>query len=339
MNATQQFIGLASKVLTVLLLYFGARLVIDNELTVGGLIAFNMLAGRVNAPILKLASVWQEVTQMKVSIRRLAEIMDAPVEPAFRPGRSLPPPLMGCVTLDHVTFRYAPQAPEVLCDLSLEAKPGEIVGITGVSGSGKTTLTRLIQRLYVPERGRVLIDGMDLALMDASWLRRQIGVVSQDVTLFNRSVRDNIALGRSDLSMEQIMNAAKLAGAHDFVLQLPQGYDTVVGERGSQLSGGQRARVAIARALAGDPRVLLLDEATASLDYDSERAIHDNMARICEGRTVFIVAHRLSTLRLADRVLVLDGGRLVESGHHGDLLRIGGRYASLYRSHQVLEAA
>lgn len=338
-NATQQFIGLASKVLTVLLLYFGARLVIDNELTVGGLIAFNMLAGRVNAPILKLASVWQEVTQMKVSIKRLADIMDAPVEPAFRPGRSVPPPLVGGVTLTHVTFRYAPQAPEVLSDLSLEVKPGEIVGITGVSGSGKTTLTRLIQRLYVPERGRVLIDGMDLALMDASWLRRQIGVVGQDVTLFNRSVRDNIALGRAELPMEKIMDAAKLAGAHDFVLQLPEGYDTVIGERGSQLSGGQRARVAIARALAADPRILLLDEATASLDYDSERAIHDNMARICEGRTVFIVAHRLSTLRLADRVLVLDGGRLVESGHHRDLLRTGGRYASLYRAHQVLEAA
>ncbi|MDR7097219.1 peptidase domain-containing ABC transporter [Hydrogenophaga laconesensis] len=338
-NATQQFMGLASKVLTVLLLYFGARLVIDNELTVGGLIAFNMLAGRVNAPILKLASVWQEVTQMKVSVKRLAEIMDAPVEPAFRPGRSVPPSLKGGVTLEHVTFRYAPHAPEVLSDLSLDVKPGEIVGITGVSGSGKTTLTRLIQRLYVPERGRVLIDGMDLALMDASWLRRQIGVVSQDVTLFNRSVRENIALGRADLPMEKIMDAAKLAGAHDFVLQLPQGYDTVIGERGSQLSGGQRARLAIARALAGDPCILLFDEATASLDYDSERAVHDNMARICEGRTVFIVAHRLSTLRLADRVLVLDKGRLVESGHHRDLLRMGGRYASLYRSHQVLEAA
>lgn len=338
-NATQQFIGLASKVLTVLLLYFGARLVIDGELTVGGLIAFNMLAGRVNAPILKLASVWQEVTQMKVSIRRLAEIMDAPVEPAFQTGRSVPPPITGRVTLKHVTFRYAPQAPEVLSDLSLDVKPGEVVGVTGLSGAGKTTLTRLVQRLYVPERGSVQIDGMDLSLMNTSWLRRQIGVVGQDAMLFDRSVRENIALGRSDLPMEKIMEAARLAGAHDFILQLPNGYDTMIGERGSRLSGGQRARVAIARALAGDPRILLLDEATAALDYESERAIHDNMNRICEGRTVFIVAHRLSTLRLADRVLVLEGGRLIESGHHRDLLRIGGRYASLYRAHQVLEAA
>lgn len=243
-NATQQFIGLASKVLTVLLLYFGARLVIDGELTVGGLIAFNMLAGRVNAPILKLASVWQEVTQMKVSIQRLAEIMDAQPEPAFQPGRSAPPALEGRVTVDHVTFRYAPQAPEVLAELTLEVNPGEIVGITGLSGAGKTTLMRLVQRLYVPERGRVLVDGMDLAHMDAAWLRRQIGVVGQDTVLFNRSVRENIALGRTDIPMEKIMDAARLAGAHDFILQLPDGYDTVIGERGSRLSGGQRARVA-----------------------------------------------------------------------------------------------
>jgi len=338
-NATQQFMGLASKVLTVLLLYFGARLVIDGELTVGGLIAFNMLAGRVNAPILKLASVWQEVAQMKVSIRRLAEIMDAPAEPAFRPGRSALPDLQGRVTLEHVTFRYAPQTPEVLSDLTLNVNPGEVVGITGLSGAGKTTLMRLVQRLYVPDRGRVLIDGMDLAKMDAQWLRRQIGVVGQDTVLFNRSVRENIALGRSDISMARIMEVARLAGAHEFILQLPDGYDTVIGERGGRLSGGQRARVAIARALAVDPRILLLDEATAALDYESEKAVHDNMARICEGRTVFIVAHRLSTLRLADRVLVLDGGRLIESGHHRDLLQNNGRYASLYRAHQVLEAA
>ncbi len=338
-SATNQLINLAGKVLTVLLLYFGARLVIDGQLTVGGLIAFNMLAGRINAPILKLASVWQEFTQMKVSIKRLADIMDATPEPAFRADRSMPPALQGQLKFEEVSFRYAPNTPEVIADLNLNVCPGDIVGITGISGAGKTTLMRLIQRLYIPERGRILLDGMDLSTVDTSWLRRQIGVVGQDTALFNRSVRDNIALGHPALSMEAVINSARLAGAHDFILQLPEGYDTVVGERGSKLSGGQRARIAIARALVTNPQILLFDEATAALDYESERLIHDNMARICAGRTVFVVAHRLSTLRLATRILVLDHGRVIETGNHPDLMRIKGRYAALYRAHQVLEAA
>jgi subfamily B ATP-binding cassette protein HlyB/CyaB len=338
-QATQQFIGLVGKALTVALLYFGAKLVIAGELTVGGLIAFNMLSGRVNAPILKLASLWQDFAQMKVSVRRLADIMDAPAEPAFRPGRAAPPALRGRITFQDMTFRYAPGAPEVLCDLSLDIQPGEIVGITGISGAGKTTLMRLVQRLYTPEKGRILLDGMDLGAVDTGWLRRQIGVVGQDALLFNRTVRDNIALGDPGLPMERVMDSARLAGAHDFVMQLPDGYDTLVGERGSRLSGGQRARIAIARALAIDPRVLLLDEATAALDYESERIVHDHMAQICRGRTVLIVAHRLSTLRLASRVLVLDRGRLVETGSHAELMQRNGRYQALYRAHQILEAA
>lgn len=338
-NATNQFISLASKVLTVLLLYFGARLVIDGELTVGGLIAFNMLAGRINAPILKLASLWQDFTQMKVSISRLADIMDARPEPAFRPGRSTLPTLKGRVTFECMSFRYTPGSPEVLSSVNLDIPPGEIVGLTGISGAGKTTFMRLIQRLYLPERGRILLDGMDLSMVDTSWLRRQIGVVGQDTALFNRSVRENIALGDPAIAMESIMESARLAGAHEFILQLPDGYDTVIGERGSKLSGGQRARIAIARALVTKPQILLFDEATASLDYESERVIHDNMARICAGRTVFIVAHRLSTLRMADRILVLDKGHLTEMGNHRELMGINGRYASLYRAHQVLEAS
>ena len=193
--STQQFIGLVSKVLTAVLLWFGAKLVIDGELTVGGLIAFNMLAARVNAPILKLASLWQEFTQMKVSIKRLADIMDAGPEPGFQPGRSAPPVVRGRVSFEQVSFRYSPQSPEALRDLSFEVKPGEIIGVVGLSGAGKTTLMRLIQRLHTPERGRVKIDGIDLNQVDAGWLRRQLGVVSQDAVLFNRSVRDNIALG------------------------------------------------------------------------------------------------------------------------------------------------
>jgi subfamily B ATP-binding cassette protein HlyB/CyaB len=338
-QASSQFTALASKLLTALLLYFGALQVMDGALTVGGLIAFNMLAGRVNAPILKLASLWQEFTQMKVSVKRLGDIMDAPAEPAFRPGRATPPDVEGRITLDHVTFRYTPQGPEVLSDVSLDIAPGEIIGVVGVSGAGKTTLMRLFQRLYTPERGRVLIDGMNLNLVDASWLRRQMGVVGQDTVLFNRSVRDNIAFANPGLDMAAVMEAAKLAGAHDFILELPEGYDTLVGERGGRLSGGQRSRIAIARALATEPKILLFDEATAALDYESERVIQEHMARIAQGRTVIVVAHRLSTLQLASRIVVFDNGRLVEQGSHHALLRQQGRYAALHRKHQLPEAA
>jgi subfamily B ATP-binding cassette protein HlyB/CyaB len=336
-NATNQFISLASKVLTVLLLWLGARAVIDGNLTVGGLIAFNMLSGRVNAPILKLSSLWQDFTQMKVSIQRLGDIMNAPPEPTFQPHRSTPPSVQGRITFDRVGFRYHAKLPQVLTELSFDIAPGEVIGVVGVSGAGKTTLMRLIQRLYTPESGRILIDGLDTNLADTGWLRRQMGVVGQDTLLFNRSVRDNIALADGGLDMAAVVQAAQLAGAHEFILQLPEGYDTVIGERGSRLSGGQRARLAIARALATDPRVLLFDEATAALDYESERLVQDNMARIAQGRTVIIVAHRLSTLRLADRILVLSGGRLVETGNHASLLAHQGRYASLYQAHQVLE--
>jgi subfamily B ATP-binding cassette protein HlyB/CyaB len=336
-NATNQFISMASKMLTVVLLWLGARQVIDGALTVGGLIAFNMLSGRVNAPILKLSSLWQDFTQMKVSIKRLADILDAAPEPAFRPHRSVPPDVKGQISLDHVTFKYTPNGPTILNDISFDVQPGEVIGVVGVSGAGKTTLMRLLQRLYTPESGRILIDGVDINLVDTSWLRRQIGVVGQDTLLFNRSVRDNIALADPGLDMEAVMAAAKLAGANDFILKLPDGYDTVIGERGSKLSGGQRARIAIARALVTNPRLLLLDEATASLDYESERLIQDNMAEIAQGRTVFVVAHRLSTLRLANRILVLEDGRLVETGSHQQLLESGGRYASLYQAHQVLQ--
>ncbi|MDO8932831.1 MAG: type I secretion system permease/ATPase [Rhodocyclaceae bacterium] len=337
-NATNQFIGFASKALTVLLLWLGARLVIDGELSVGGLIAFNMLAGRVNAPILRIAQLWQDLQQMRVSVSRLGDILDTPAEPAFRPDRAMPPAMQGQVTFDRVGFRYRQDGPEALSDISFTAAPGEVIGLVGVSGSGKTTLIRLLQRLYTPEKGRILIDGVDLSLIDTSWLRRQIGVVGQDTLLFNRSVRENIALGNVAMSMETVMTAARQAGAHEFILELPEGYDTVIGERGGRLSGGQRARIAIARALAGNPRLLLLDEATAALDYEAERAIQENMAQICAGRTVFIVAHRLPTLRLANRLFVLERGRLIEEGRHQDLMHQVGRYHSLYRLQETAYA-
>jgi subfamily B ATP-binding cassette protein HlyB/CyaB len=219
----------------------------------------------------------------------------------------------------------------VLQDFSFSVPAGQVVGIVGPSGSGKSTLAKLIQRLYVPENGRVLIDGADLAMVDLAWLRRQIGVVLQENVLFNRSVRDNIALADPAMAIEQIIAAAELAGAHEFILELPEGYDTIIGERGSSLSGGQRQRIAIARALVMDPRILIFDEATSALDYESERVIQQNMQRIARGRTVFIIAHRLSTVRATNRIITIERGRLIEDGTHDDLIRTGGRYASVYR--------
>lgn len=335
-NWTNQVIQAASKLLTVVLLGVGAMQVIDGNLTVGGLIAFNMLSGRVNAPILKLSSLWQEFTQMRVSVKRLADIMDAQPE-ASAPGATERPPIVGAVTFDNVNFQYHQNGPTVLSDLSFTVQPGEIIGVVGVSGAGKTTLMRLIQRLYTPERGRVLVDGVDLSSADPYWLRTQVGVVAQDAALFNLTVRENIALGNPGLSLEDVMAAAELAGAHNFINVLPQGYGTAIGERGCLLSGGQRARIAIARALATNPRILLLDEATASLDYESEQVIHNNLRKICAGRTVFIVAHRLTTLRMADRILVLEGGKLAEAGHHTELITRDGRYRSLFEASRALE--
>jgi subfamily B ATP-binding cassette protein HlyB/CyaB len=219
----------------------------------------------------------------------------------------------------------------VLSDINLDVRPGEVIGIVGPSGSGKSTLTKLMQRFYVPEVGRLLIDGTDIALIDAAWLRRQIGVVLQDNILLNASIRDNITIAEPGLPIERVMRAAKLAGAHDFIREMPEGYDTIVGERGTSLSGGQRQRIAIARALAGEPRILIFDEATSALDYESERLIQQNLREIVHNRTVFIVAHRLSAVRHCTRILVMERGSVFEAGSHDELLRSGGRYASLWR--------
>ncbi|QOZ68736.1 type I secretion system permease/ATPase [Bradyrhizobium arachidis] len=330
-NTASQLVQFVSKVVTAAILYVGARLVIGDALTVGELVAFNIFAGRVSAPVLRLAQVWQDFHQARLSIARLGDILNSAAEPAYSAGRAGLPPLQGNIRFEHVAFRYRVDGPEILHDVSFDIPAGQTVGVVGSSGSGKSTFAKLVQRLYVPQGGRVLIDGMDLVMTDPAWLRRQIGVVLQENTLFNRSVRDNIALADPALPMERIMAAARLAGAHDFILELPEGYDTVVGERGSTLSGGQRQRIAIARALVSNPRILIFDEATSALDYESERIIHDNMKEIAKGRTVLIIAHRLSTVRGADRIFTLERGRLVEDGTHDALIKTGGRYAALHR--------
>ena len=329
-NTASQMVQLVSKLVTTVTLYFGARLVIDGGLSVGELVAFNMLAGRVSAPVLRLAQIWQDFHQARLSVQRLGDILNTTAEPTYAPARARLPSIRGNINFDHVTFRYRLNGREVLHDVSFDVPAGQMVGIVGPSGSGKSTFAKLVQRLYVPESGRVMIDGMDLAMADPAWLRRQIGVVLQENVLFNRSVRENIALADPTMSMERVIAAATLAGAHDFILELDEGYNTIVGERGSTLSGGQRQRIAIARALISDPRILIFDEATSALDYESERIIQQNMKEIAKGRTVLIIAHRLSTVRAADRIVTLEGGRLVEDGTHDTLIKTGGRYAALH---------
>ena len=330
-NTASQVVQFVSKIVTAATLYFGAKLVIDGSLSVGELVAFNMLAGRVSAPVLRLAQIWQDFHQARLSIARLGDILNSTAEPTYMAGRARLPAIRGNIKFDHVSFRYRIDGPEILHDVSFDVPVGQTVGIVGPSGSGKSTFAKLVQRLYVPESGRVLVDGVDLAMADPAWLRRQIGIVLQENVLFNVSVRENIALADPAMPMEQIIAAARLAGAHDFILELSEGYDTVVGERGSTLSGGQRQRIAIARALVTDPRILIFDEATSALDYESERIIQRNMREIAKGRTVLIIAHRLSTVRAMDRIVTLERGRLIEDGTHDALIRTGGRYASLHR--------
>lgn len=329
-NYASNGVQLIQKVTMGFTLYFGAKIVIAGDLTVGQFVAFNMLSGHVTGPILRLAQLWQDFQQMRISVERLGDILNTPTEVAG--GQTDLPAVKGDINFDGVTFRYKPDAPEVLRNISLDIKAGQSIGIVGPSGSGKSTLTKLVQRMYVPESGKVLIDGVDLAQASPAWLRRQIGVVLQENYLFNRPVWENIAISNPALSRERIVEAAQLAGAHDFILELPEAYDTIIGERGGTLSGGQRQRIAIARALVTNPRILIFDEATSALDYESEEIIQQNMKQISEGRTVLIIAHRLSTVRACDRIVTIEAGEVVEDGNHDQLMTTDGRYARLWKN-------
>ena len=318
-----------SKLTTAALLLFGAKAVIDGNLTVGALVAFNMIAAQAVAPILRLSQIWQDFQQVHISIDRLGDILNAP--PEFSPATRLAPPTpRGAIEFRHVSFRYRPDAPEALKDVSLAIRAGETIGVVGPSGSGKSTLTKLVQRLYLPTEGHVLLDGADLAHVDPAWLRSHIGVVLQENLLFNRTVHENIAFANPAMTRARVIEIARLAGADEFIDKLAHGYDTLIEERGANLSGGQRQRIAIARALAANPRILIFDEATSSLDYESERIIQRNMRRIVKDRTVIIIAHRLAAVRGCDRIVGMSDGHIVEVGTHAELVRRpGGLYAYL----------
>jgi ATP-binding cassette subfamily B protein RtxE len=324
-----QGIGLIQKLTSALLLWWGVTLVLKGELTPGQLIAFNMFSGNVTQPILRLAQVWQDFQHTLISLRRIGDILDEPGESGMGGVASMPQ-AEGSVSFQGIHFRYNDDTPEVLRDLNLDIHAGEFIGITGASGSGKSTLTRLLQRLYIPQHGQVLVDGMDLAIADPVSLRRNMSVVLQDSLLFSGSIAENIRQCCPQADEMKVISAAKLAGAHEFIEELPDKYQTQVGEKGGRLSGGQRQRVALARALLTNPQILILDEATSALDYESEAAVMSNMAEICQGRTVISIAHRLNTLRQADRILVMEKGSIAEKGAHEVLLAKNGIYSKLW---------
>ena len=324
-----QAVELISKLSFAAILFFGAKFVIGGWMTVGALVAFNMFAQRVSGPVIRMAQIWTDFQQVRISIERLGDILNHPTERSGASAMDMPA-MKGAVAFDAVRFRYAPDSPPAVDGITLQVPAGMSLGIVGSSGSGKSTLTKLLQRLYVAESGRVLVDGMDVAQADPAWLRRQIGVVLQENILFNRTIRENIALASPAMPFDRVVRAAKLAGAHEFILAQPQGYDTPIVERGVNLSGGQRQRIAIARALVTDPRILILDEATSALDAESEEIIQTNLRAIAKGRTVLIIAHRLSAVRGCDRIVTMEQGRIVEGGTHDELLESGGRYAELH---------
>lgn len=315
----------------LLVLWVGAYLVLDGKLTLGQLIAFRIISGYVTSPILRLTQLWQNFQETALSLERLADIVDTPQE-SERDRFNIPmPAIKGDVAFENVDFRFKAQGPLQLRNINLEFKEGTFVALVGQSGAGKSTLTKLLSRLYESERGRILVDGLDIGKVELYSLRRQIGVVPQETLLFDGTVQENIALTNPDATTEQIMDAAKVAAAHEFIMTLPNGYNTRVGERGSSLSGGQRQRIAIARSVLQRPRILVLDEATSALDYITEQQVCQSLGQAFHDHTVFFITHRLSSVRSADVIVMMDNGAVVEQGTHEELMALKGRYYYLYQ--------
>ena len=328
--------GFLNQLTGLLTLWVGAFLVIKGELTIGQLIAFRIISGYVVGPLLNLATSWQSFQGVALSMERLSDVVDAAAEGSDHELDQLPlPAVAGEVIFQDVDFRFNEGGPLVVNRVSFKVHAGSFVGIVGRSGSGKSTIMKLLPRLYEPEKGRILIDGYDINKLQLGSVRRQIGIVPQDSLLFDGSVRDNIALTSPDATSEEIMAAARVASAHDFIMELPEGYGSRVGERGGILSGGQRQRIAIARAVLQRPSLLILDEATSALDYLTERQVCLNLKKAFEGSTVFFITHRLSTIRSADTIVMMDKGSLVEKGTHAELLELQGRYFALYSQQEA----
>jgi ATP-binding cassette subfamily B protein len=337
---TGTFLNESSQVLQklsqLLVLWVGATLVLQGELTLGQLIAFRIISGYVTQPLLRLSSIWQNIQELRVSFERLADVVDTPEESTAADRANIPlPPVEGDVLFENISFSFSPAGKEVLTNINLHVPKGTFVGIVGQSGSGKSTLMKLLPRLYNPTKGRILVDGYNIDKVELYSLRRQIGIVPQDPLLFSGTISENIALTAPDSPSDAIVRAARLAGAHDFIMDLPAGYSTPLGERGASLSGGQRQRIAIARTLLSNPQMLVLDEATSALDYDTERQVCDNLREAMAHATVFFITHRLSTIRRADRIVMMHQGAIVEVGTHEELMDLKGRYYALYRQQEA----
>lgn len=328
-TVAQAISNLFQRMMTIAILYMGVKLVLENKMTIGQLIAFQMFANQFTNPVLRLVNLWNEFQQALLGVDRLGDILNHPIELQSSKAITLEK-IQGAIRFENVSFQYGPGKPMVLDDVSLNIKPGTSVGVVGRSGSGKSTLAKLLQRLYLTNEGAIFCDNIDIRHLHPLWLRTKIGVVLQENYLFSGTIRDNISMPRPDASMDIIIQAAEIAGAHDFISKLPEGYETLVGERGSTLSGGQKQRVAIARALITNPPILIFDEATSALDYESERIIQTNIAKIKAGRTLLIIAHRLSAVKDCDVIIVVDKGKIVEAGSHNELINRQGYYQNLH---------
>lgn len=322
------------KLMILAVIYLGVSQVLENKMTIGQLVAFQMFTSQLTIPILRLVHMWQDFQQARLSLERLGDIINIPSE--VESGTARLTDIKGEILFKNVSFKYSLDGPEVLKNVSFKILPGQLIGIVGRSGSGKSTLAKLIQRLYLPTEGNIFIDGIDIKQVSPIFLRSKIGVVLQESFLFSGTIKENIAIAKPDASMDEIVRAAILAGAHEFIQEMSFGYDTPIEERGESLSGGQKQRIAIARALITNPKILILDEATSSLDYESEKIILESIKKLKGTRTIIFIPHRLSFMKECDFILVIDRGRLVEAGTHDMLIKKEGLYARLYRQQEEM---